>query len=216
MRQASNRIREMREILRERFGAYYSIRSCAQRAGIAERAWTGYERGESMPPADSAVAIARVLGVTVEQLDFRRAEVDGGVRPAPVAMIEVPDRLPCAGTFRVGSYVNNCPRPGSLQVLHYSWGRGPDKEDTTVLSVCDVHDEPIAPWAKEFGPDIERLSPSLDRIEGPHPLRKELGMGDAPFWTNVGIPPRSRKWFKTSRRRRRTPEPDGTDNGEGE
>jgi transcriptional regulator with XRE-family HTH domain len=206
MRQASNRIREMREILRQRFGAYYSIRSCAQRAGIAERAWTGYERGESMPPADSAVAIARVLGVTVEQLDFRRAEVDGDVRPAPVEMTEVPERLPCAGTFRVGSYVNNCPRPGQLQVIRYSWGRGEDKEDTTVLSVCDVHDEPIGPGAKELGPDIEKLSPSLDRIEGPHPLRDELGMGDEAFWTNVGIPPRSRKWFKTTRRRRRTPQ----------
>ncbi len=87
--------------------AYYSIRACAQRAGITERAWTGYGRGESMPPADSAVAIARVLGVTVEQLDFRRAEVDGEARAAPVAMSELPDLLPCAGSLRVGSHINN-------------------------------------------------------------------------------------------------------------
>ncbi len=33
MRQASNRIREIREVLRERFGAYYGIRACAERAG---------------------------------------------------------------------------------------------------------------------------------------------------------------------------------------
>jgi transcriptional regulator with XRE-family HTH domain len=206
MRQASNRIREMREILRERFGVYYSIRACSQRAGIAERAWTGYERGESMPPADSAVAIARVLGVTVEQLDFRRAEVDGEQRAVPAAMTELPERLPCAGTFRVGSYINNCLRPGHLQVIRYSWGKGPGEEDTAVLSVCDVHDEPMAPDAKELGPDLQKLSPSLDRIEGPHLLREQLAMGEEPFWTNVGIAPRTRKWFKTSRRRRRTPD----------
>lgn len=204
MRQASNRIREMREVLRERFGAYYSIRSCAQRAGIAERAWTGYERGESMPPADTAVAIARILGVTVEQLDFRRAEVDGEARPAPVAMTEIPDLLPCAGSLRVGSYINNCPRPGTLQVLRYSWGLG--GEDTTVLSLCDAHEEPIESGAKEPGPDLMRLSPSLDRVEGPHPLRTTLGMDDEPFWTNIGVPPQTRKWFKTSRRRRRSPQ----------
>src|SRR5437660_517978 len=99
-------------------------------------------------------AMARVLGVTVEQLDFRRAEVDGDVRPAPAVMTEVPALLHCAGTMRVGSYINNCPRPGTLQLIHYSWGRGPDKEDTTVISVCDVHEEPIAPWAKDPGPDI--------------------------------------------------------------
>src|SRR5438270_8228531 len=121
MRQASNRIREMREVLRERFGAYYSIRACAQRAGIAERAWTGYERGESMPPADTAVAIARILGVTVEQLDFRRVDPDREPRAAPPGMTELPDPLPCTGTFRVGSFVNSCQLPGvELHLIEFS------------------------------------------------------------------------------------------------
>jgi transcriptional regulator with XRE-family HTH domain len=199
MRQASNRIREIREVLRERFGTYYGIRACAERAGVAERAWTGYERGEAMPPADTAVAIARILGVTVEQLDFRRVDPDHELRLAPPRMTELPERLLCAGTLRVGSYMNNCPRPGQLQVIRYAWGRGPEKEDTAVLSLCDVHEDPVAGLAKEPGPQVEKLCPSLDRIEGPHPLRERLGMGDEPFWTNVGIPPKTRKWFKTRR-----------------
>jgi hypothetical protein len=48
-------------------------------------------------------------------------------------------------------------------------------------------------------PQVEKLCPSLDRIEGPHPLRQRLGMGDEPFWTKVGIPPKTRMWFKTRR-----------------
>ena len=54
------------------FGKEYSVRACAERAGVTARAWGAYERGEAMPPVDSAIAIARVLGVPVEQLHFRR------------------------------------------------------------------------------------------------------------------------------------------------
>jgi transcriptional regulator with XRE-family HTH domain len=202
MRQASNRIRELREALRGRFGAYYGIRACAERAGIAERAWTGYERGESMPPADTAVAIARILGVTVEQLDFRRVDPDREPRQAPSAMTELPDPLPCTGTFRVGSFINSCRLPGvELHLIEFS--HGPRIEDTVVLSVCPLHYEPIAPWAKEHGPDLRKLIPSLDLIEGAHPLRERLEMGDEPFWTNVGVAARTRKWFKTRRPRGR-------------
>jgi len=39
----------------------------------ASPAFVGQLRArENMPPIDAAVAIARVLGVTAEQLDFRR------------------------------------------------------------------------------------------------------------------------------------------------
>jgi hypothetical protein len=96
-------------------------------------------------------------------------------------------------------------------VLRYSWGL--DAEDTAVLSLCDVHEAPIDSGAKEPGPDLMRLSPSLDRVEGPHPLRTTLGMDNEPFWTNIGVPPHTRKWFKTSRRRRRSPEASAEETG---
>jgi transcriptional regulator with XRE-family HTH domain len=71
-RRVSSRIRELRAQRRYQFGRAYSARACAQRAGIRESTWWSYERGLSMPPAEAAVAIARVLGVTVEELEFRR------------------------------------------------------------------------------------------------------------------------------------------------
>jgi transcriptional regulator with XRE-family HTH domain len=70
--QIISRMRALRLALRNRFGHGYDRRACARRAGIAERSWASYERGENMPPIHAAVAIARVLGVTAEQLDFRR------------------------------------------------------------------------------------------------------------------------------------------------
>ncbi len=96
-------------------------------------------------------------------------------------------------------------------MLRCSWGL--DDEDTTVLSLCDIHEEPIESGANELGPDLMRLSPSLDRVEGPHPLRRTLGMDDEVFWTNIGMPPQKRKWFKTSRRRRRSAEASAGENG---
>jgi len=72
-----SRMRDLRLRLKDRFGDEYSVRACAQRAGLSERSWGSYERGEAMPPADAAVAIARVLGLTVEQLEFRRVEQGG-------------------------------------------------------------------------------------------------------------------------------------------
>jgi transcriptional regulator with XRE-family HTH domain len=63
---------KLRLELRERFGEHFDRRACARRAGIIERSWASYERGENMPPVDAAVAIASVLGVTLEQLAFHR------------------------------------------------------------------------------------------------------------------------------------------------
>jgi transcriptional regulator with XRE-family HTH domain len=68
----TSRMGNLRLELRERFGDHFDRRACARRAGLAERTWASYERGENMPPVDAAVAIGRVLGVTVEQLAFRR------------------------------------------------------------------------------------------------------------------------------------------------
>lgn len=67
-------MRELRAQLRYQFSKKYTVRACAERAGISESTWWSYERGIAMPPADAAVAIARVLGVTVEQLNFRRVD----------------------------------------------------------------------------------------------------------------------------------------------
>lgn len=53
---------------------YIGYNAVATVAGISEQAWWSAERGENMPGAEAAVAIARVLGVTVEQLDFRRVD----------------------------------------------------------------------------------------------------------------------------------------------
>ena len=74
-----SRMRDLRMRLKERFGDEYSVRAVAQRAGLTERSWGSYERGEAMPPADAAVAIARVLGVAVEQLEFRRVDQGGQI-----------------------------------------------------------------------------------------------------------------------------------------
>jgi transcriptional regulator with XRE-family HTH domain len=70
----TSRMGRLRLELRERFGQHFDRRACARRAGIAERTWASYERGENMPPVDAAMAIANVLGVAVEQLRFRRVE----------------------------------------------------------------------------------------------------------------------------------------------
>lgn len=73
----TSRIRELRLALRARFGEeQYGIRACARRAGLSERSWGAYERGENIPAVDVAQAIARVLGVSVEQLEVRRVEAD--------------------------------------------------------------------------------------------------------------------------------------------
>ncbi len=37
-------------------------------AGVSKSSYTGYEAGHGMPAADKAFAIARVLGVTVDEL----------------------------------------------------------------------------------------------------------------------------------------------------
>jgi transcriptional regulator with XRE-family HTH domain len=68
---ATNRIRQIRRQLETEHGREYSARACAERAGISERAWWSYETMNVDPPATRARAIARVLGVTFEELDFR-------------------------------------------------------------------------------------------------------------------------------------------------
>ena len=72
MNPVTSRMGKVRQELRERFGEHFDRRACARRAGIAERTWASYERGENMPPVDVAVAIGRVLGVAAEQLSFER------------------------------------------------------------------------------------------------------------------------------------------------
>jgi transcriptional regulator with XRE-family HTH domain len=68
----TSKVRELRAVLWARQGSDYSIRACAERAGISERTWAGYERGEAMPPLDIALKMAEVLGVDVAELGFRR------------------------------------------------------------------------------------------------------------------------------------------------
>ncbi len=72
MNPVTSRMGKLRLELHERFGEHFDRRACARRAGIAERTWASYERGENMPPVDAAVAVARVLGVSAEQLVFER------------------------------------------------------------------------------------------------------------------------------------------------
>jgi transcriptional regulator with XRE-family HTH domain len=79
-RRVSSRMRELRARLRYEMGAEYSVRACAKRAGLSESTWWSYERGVSMPSAAAAVAIAQVLGVTVEELQFRRLNACPGSR----------------------------------------------------------------------------------------------------------------------------------------
>jgi transcriptional regulator with XRE-family HTH domain len=77
-----SRLRDHREALRKRFGTTYSLIAVAQRAGIAERSLAGYEAGEREPSVTVALALARELGVTVEQLGFRRVDDAQHVAPA--------------------------------------------------------------------------------------------------------------------------------------
>jgi DNA-binding XRE family transcriptional regulator len=63
-----NRIHELREALRHRFGRAYARPALAQRIGVSERALLNYEKGRNVPPATVAIVIARELGVSVEQL----------------------------------------------------------------------------------------------------------------------------------------------------
>jgi transcriptional regulator with XRE-family HTH domain len=83
MPRVASRIRELRAVLWARQGAEYSVRAAAERAGIPARTWAAYERGEVMPPGDVAVKIARVLGVSVEELELTRIDETGeGEGPA--------------------------------------------------------------------------------------------------------------------------------------
>jgi len=186
-------------------GNDFGVRACAERAGISERAWWAYERGEAMPPADAAVAVARILGATVEQLAFRRVETvaSGDNEAVDSSRFAEVTGYPCAGTLRGGTYINNCPMPGELHIIRWAAGHGthsaPRQVDTVVLGMCPLHAEQVTPWNSDHGPDLERLSPSLHLIEANHPLSVELpDVGDGPFWTNIGIPRQTRKFYKTT------------------
>ena len=74
MAKATNRIREVRRRLETERGREFSARACAERASIRETTWWSYETGGVDPPATAARAIAQVLGVTFEELDFRVSE----------------------------------------------------------------------------------------------------------------------------------------------
>lgn len=71
---ATSRIREIRRGLETERGKEFSATACAQRAGIPVTTWWSYETGGVDPPATAARAIAQVLGVTFEELDFRAVE----------------------------------------------------------------------------------------------------------------------------------------------
>jgi hypothetical protein len=198
-----NHIRQFREMLKDRFGSDSGVRSAAHRAGVSERAWWAYGRGQAMPPADAAIAVARVLGVTVEQLPFHR-EGDAHV---PYEFAESTILFPtagmqCAGTLRAGAYINNCPMPGSLHRVR--WSRRtrqdgpPDLRGAVLLGLCPLHEEQTAPWRKDDGPDLEALSTSLDHVTEAHAMWPEVAddLDRPPYWTNIGIPPRTRKFFK--------------------
>jgi len=65
---SDNRIQELREELRLRFGNQYARPTFARRVGVSERSLLNYEQGRHMPPVHVALAIARELGTEVERL----------------------------------------------------------------------------------------------------------------------------------------------------
>lgn len=71
MARVSSQVRTFRQSLENRLGRAYSTSECAKRAGLPVRTWLAYELGEREPRVTAAVAMAKILGVTVEQLDFQ-------------------------------------------------------------------------------------------------------------------------------------------------
>lgn len=65
---APNRIRELREELAARVPAEYSQRALARRLGVNAETLRSWELGRHKPPKRAAAKLARVLGVTVDQL----------------------------------------------------------------------------------------------------------------------------------------------------
>jgi DNA-binding XRE family transcriptional regulator len=76
-----NQIAEIRTALMERIGDRYTQVAVAKRLGVATWTLSRWESGEAQPRVLDAINLARDLGVTVEQLGFRRVESPAGDQP---------------------------------------------------------------------------------------------------------------------------------------
>jgi transcriptional regulator with XRE-family HTH domain len=74
----ANDIATIRRGLQARLGDHYSQRAVAARVGVSPNTLSRWEKYALMPSAMAAVTLARDLGVTVEQLGFRRVESPKG------------------------------------------------------------------------------------------------------------------------------------------
>jgi transcriptional regulator with XRE-family HTH domain len=70
----ANDIAVVRRGKQAKFGDHYSQRAVAARIGVSPNTLSRWEQCALMPSAMAAVILARDLGVTVEQLGFRRIE----------------------------------------------------------------------------------------------------------------------------------------------
>jgi transcriptional regulator with XRE-family HTH domain len=77
-----NRVAEIRNGLQAKHGDHWSQRSVAKRLGIHPNTLWRIEQGNREPLVTLAVALARDLGVTVEQLGFRRVPVSPTAAPS--------------------------------------------------------------------------------------------------------------------------------------
>lgn len=71
-----NEIGEIRRALEARFGSRYSQVAVAARVGVPKNTLSRWELGLLEPRVTKALALARDLGVTVEQLGFREDPPD--------------------------------------------------------------------------------------------------------------------------------------------
>jgi DNA-binding XRE family transcriptional regulator len=69
-----NQIAEIRTALMGRLGDRYTQVAVAKRLGVATWTLSRWESGEAQPRVLDAINLARDLGVTVEQLGFRRVD----------------------------------------------------------------------------------------------------------------------------------------------
>lgn len=75
-----NEIAAIRRGKQALLGDYYSQRAVALRIGVAPNTLSRWEQCSILPNVIDAIALARDLGVTVEQLGFRRVESPAGDR----------------------------------------------------------------------------------------------------------------------------------------
>jgi transcriptional regulator with XRE-family HTH domain len=74
MAKVRNRIRPIRERLLRSVGSVYSREAVARRIGVSVASLQRWEAGDTTPSVVDAMALARDLGVSVEQLGFRESE----------------------------------------------------------------------------------------------------------------------------------------------